>query len=171
MTSKTEPTAGYFPNVYQPSLCQPCDLSQLTAGFPVVPNQPCDLSRLTGQPPMAQSQNLKAKNTFCQMVPVCSRSDPIEVRSLSRELSRGAQGVLFSTGPAAEQRRSHLQCPADSKNRSEELNSQVLLPFSRYSLLAGLGSTGDNSTISASEITWDQSSLYFRRSYIFIMPS
>lgn len=87
------------------------------------------------------------------MVPVCSHSDPIEARSPSRELSRGTQGVLFSSGPAAEQRRSHLQSPTDSKSQDEELNSQALLLLSRYSLLAVLGSTGDNSTISASKIT------------------
>lgn len=76
--------------------------------------------RLMSGPPVDCSPKLKSKENFLfiyfilfffflpQMVLVCSHSDPVEARILSRELSRGAQGVLFSMGPAAEQRLSHL---------------------------------------------------------------
>lgn len=78
MTSKTEPTVGCFPNVSQPALCRPCDLSQLTGGFPMdwPPNHHCDLSQLTGSLPVGQSQNSKAKNTFVRW----SLSAPTAIR-------------------------------------------------------------------------------------------
>lgn len=105
---------------------EPCNLCLLTDGFPdpagLLPaigssksGQPCDPHRLMSDPPVDCSPKLKSKENFFffffflpQMVLVCSHSDPVEARILSRELSRGAQGVLFSMGPAAEQRLSHL---------------------------------------------------------------
>lgn len=118
---------------------------------------------------MGQSQNLKARNTFVRR----SLSAPAAIR-WRRGVPAGAPEESSSIRLLQPSRgciHSHLQCPADSKHRSEELSSQALLPLGRYSLLAGLGSTGDNSTRSASEIPRDPSSLYSRRSCIFIMPA